>query len=112
MSSGKPIRLFSFIEFVSQNGSNIDFINNIYLAFFTRMFRMPADDNAVYQLITHFSGKLRYLKIFLDIPYKVIGTLYRVCRFGQPRFRFRNFGFQPFLLFGILLDTAIYRPAV
>ena len=35
------------IEFITQNGSDIDLINNIHHTFFARMFRMPAYDYAV-----------------------------------------------------------------
>ena len=35
------------IELITQNGSNIDFIDNIYHALFTRMLRMTAYDYAV-----------------------------------------------------------------
>ena len=35
------------IELISQNGSNIDFIDNIYHALFARMLRMTAYDYAV-----------------------------------------------------------------
>ena len=35
------------IEFIAQNGSDIDFIDNIYHPLFARMLRMPAYDYAV-----------------------------------------------------------------
>ena len=35
------------IELIAQNRSYINFIDDIYHAFFTRMFRMPAYDYAV-----------------------------------------------------------------
>ena len=35
------------IELIVQNGSDVDFIDNINLTFSARMFRMPADDNTV-----------------------------------------------------------------
>ena len=45
--SVKPIRLFSFIELITQNGCYIDFIDNIYHTFFACMFRMPSYDYTV-----------------------------------------------------------------
>ena len=38
----QPIRLFSFIELIAQNGSDIDFIDNIYHTLFASMLRMTA----------------------------------------------------------------------
>lgn len=52
-----------------QNRSNIHFVDNINLAFLARMFRMSADDDTLYQFITHFTGKLESFEIFLYVPY-------------------------------------------
>ena len=43
---------------MSQNGSNIDLIDDIYFTLFARDLRMLADYYAVYQFIAHFAGKL------------------------------------------------------
>ena len=64
------------IDLMSQNGSNIDLIDDIYFTFFARYFRMPADYYAVYQFIAHFAGKLGRFEIFLDVPYESVGALY------------------------------------
>ena len=37
------MRILLFFKFMAQNGSNIDFIDDIYFALFARMFRMTAD---------------------------------------------------------------------
>ena len=42
MSFRQPIRFLLFVQFVSQNGSDIDLIDNIYHPLFASMFRMPA----------------------------------------------------------------------
>ena len=70
------------IEFVAQNGYNIDFINDVDFAILSRNFRQAANDYAVYQLIAHFASKFRRLKIFFDVSNKFICALYRVFRFG------------------------------
>ena len=44
-ASVKPIRFSLFFKFMTQNGSTIDFIDNINFALFTCMFRMTADYN-------------------------------------------------------------------
>ena len=51
------------IEFVAQNGYNIDFINDIDFALLSRNFRQSADYYTVYQFIAHFASKFRCLKI-------------------------------------------------
>lgn len=38
---------------MTQNGSNIDFIDDIYFALFACMFRMTADYYSVYQFVAH-----------------------------------------------------------
>lgn len=50
--------LIGIIEFMAQNGSNIDFVHDIYFTFLARDFGMPADDYAVQKFIAHFAGKL------------------------------------------------------
>ena len=50
MSSVNPYALSLFIgiiELIAQNGSDIDFIDNIYHALFTRMLRIPSYDYTV-----------------------------------------------------------------
>ena len=50
MSSDNPYALslcIGIIELIAQNGSDIDFIDNIYHALFANMFRMPAYDYTV-----------------------------------------------------------------
>ena len=50
MSSDNPYALLlciGIIELIAQNGSNVDFIDDIYHALFARMFRMPAYDYTV-----------------------------------------------------------------
>ena len=88
---------------MAQNGSNIDFIDDIYFALFARMFRMTADYYSVYQFVAHLAGKFRRFEILLDVSYKVIGTLYRIRCLRQSLFTFRAFVLQSCLLFGILL---------
>lgn len=97
---------------MTQNGSNVDFIDDIYFALFACMFRMTADYYSVYQFVAHLAGKFRRFEILLDVSYKVIGTLYRIRCFSQSLFKFRDFVFQSFLLVGIHLyeaDTDIFR---
>ena len=79
---------------MTQNGSNIDFIDDIYFALFACMFRMTADYYSVYQFVAHLAGKFRRFEILLDVSYKVIGTLYRIRCFSQSLFKFRDLVFQ------------------
>ena len=97
---------------MSQNGSNIDLIDDIYLTFLARDFRMPAYDDAVYQFIAHFAGKLGRFEIFLYVPYECIGTLYIIFRILHFRFEFFYLRYKSFLLVGIFLnqsETDIFR---
>lgn len=84
MSLSKPIRLFLFIKFEAQNGSNIDFVDDIDLAFFSGYALRAAYDDPLYQFIAHFAGQRRRFEIFLYVPYKIIGALYRALRFCKP----------------------------
>ena len=108
MSSVNPYALSLFIgiiELIAQNGSDIDFIDDIYFTLFARMSRMPSYDYTVYQFIAHFAGKFGRFKILLYVPYKLIRALYRVRRFGKPLFKLRYFRFEFLLLLGISLQS-------
>ena len=107
MSSESPyalLLLIGMVEFMSENGCNIHFVHDIYLTLLTRNFRQTAHHYAIYQFITHLTRKFRRFEIFLYVSYKLIGTLYRICRFGKFCFQLRNFDFKPFLFLGISLD--------
>ena len=71
---------------MTQNGSNVDFIDDIYFALFACMFRMTADYYSVYQFVAHFTGKFGCFEMLLDVPYKLIGALHCICCFGEPFF--------------------------
>ena len=73
-----------FFELMPQNGSNIDFVDDIDLAFFSGYALRASYDDPPYQFITHFAGQRRRFEIFLYVPYKVIGALYRALRFCKP----------------------------
>lgn len=94
------------IDLMSQNGSNIDLIDDIYFTFFACYFRMPADDYAIYQFIAHFAGKLGRFEIFLNIPYKGVGVLYRIFRILHFRFEFFYLRYKSFLFVGIFLNQS------
>ena len=84
------------IEFVAQDGYNIDFINDVDFALLSRNFGQAADYYTVYQFIAHFASKFGSLKIFLYVPYKFIGTLYRVFPLRLSLFQVPQFHIQAF----------------
>ena len=98
--------LIGIIEFMAQNGGNIDLVDDINYTLFARDFRMPADDYAIYQFIAHFAGKLGRFEIFLDIPYEGIGALNRVFRILHFRFEFFYLRYKSFLFVGIFLNQS------
>ena len=76
---------------MTQNGSYIDFIHDIYLALFSCRLRRSSDNDSVYQFVAHFTGKFGRFEVFFDVPYKLIRALYCVFRFCKFCFYFCDF---------------------
>ena len=91
---------------MTQNGSYIDFIHDIYLALFSCRLRRSSDNDSVYQFVAHFTGKFGRFEVFFDVPYKLIRALYCVFRFCKFCFYFCDVSFQLFLLVGVFLYKA------
>ena len=89
---------------MTQNGSNIDFVYDIYFTLSSCRFWRSSDDDTVNQFVAHLSGKFRGFKVLLDIPYKLVGALYSIRRFCEPLFK--HF-FQPFA-FKVAKSYALY----
>ena len=88
---------------MAQNGDYVHLIDDFYFTLLSGRVRRSPYYDSVDQFIAHLARKFGRVEIFLNAPYKLIGTLYCVFRFGKLYFQFRDLGLKFLLLFRVFL---------